>query len=377
MAVALEQERDRVRELELEVDNRDSRVAALESECKFAQESVARLEENLRRTEGELVQVRQRAVSLEDQVDHLREELIRADEEHTNFIDKQTQQLREVVGQEGQTKARVEELVRAKAVADVELKSARERLAGLNENVEKLRRQVHVLQTESADKEVKIVQLTKQRAHDRDDIQGLNIALDSKQQELELVCVVSSSEQLTDTLIQIKRKLGVRGTAGSTPAATMAKATQRRESSIFSATPLPSVSRPASALSDLSDTGVKKRSSVDTPSTVKPSALGRTGRIGNTTAVKVSSRTGGDGTTAVSSLKSRLSIGTPTPMTRGSALNRTTSGGNAASGALHRRASVSPKIGGMIPSSFSEAEEKENMAESVYEQRRSRVASLA
>ena len=195
MAVALEQERERVRELELEVDSRDSRVAGLESECKFAQESVARLEQNLRRSEDELAQVRQRAVSLEDQVDHLRDELIRADEEHTHLIDKQTQQLRDVVGQEGQTKSRVDELVRAKAVADVELKSARERLTGLNENVEKLRRQVHTLQVESADKEVKIVQLTKQRAHDRDDIQGLNIALDSKQQELELVCVSLLSER--------------------------------------------------------------------------------------------------------------------------------------------------------------------------------------
>ena len=160
-------------------------------------------------------------------------------------------------------------------------------------------------------------------------------------------------------MTQIKRKLGVRGTAGSTPAATMTKATQRRESSIFSATPLPSVSRPASALSDLSDTGVKKRSSVDTPSTVKPSAFGRTGRSSNTTAVRVPGRIGGDGTAAPPALKSRLSLGTPTPVARGSALGRTVLGG------------------GIVPSSFAESEEKENMRESVHEQRRSRVASLA
>ncbi|KAF7325929.1 hypothetical protein MKEN_00443800 [Mycena kentingensis (nom. inval.)] len=69
--------------------------------------------------------------------------------------------------------------------------------------MDRLRRQVHQLQQESADKEVKIVQLNKQHGFDKENISGLNIALDSGQQELELV---------------MKRKLGVRGTAGSTPA---------------------------------------------------------------------------------------------------------------------------------------------------------------
>ena len=56
------------------------------------------------------------------------------------------------------------------------------------EEVERLRRHVHSLQQESADKEVKIVQMMKQHSLDKEDLQGLNIALDSKQQELQLVC---------------------------------------------------------------------------------------------------------------------------------------------------------------------------------------------
>ncbi|KAJ7429202.1 hypothetical protein B0H11DRAFT_2266606 [Mycena galericulata] len=54
----------------------------------------------------------------------------------------------------------------------------------------------------SCSMEVKIVQITKQRAQDKQDLRGLNIALDSKLQELEL----------------LKRRIGVRGTCGATPA---------------------------------------------------------------------------------------------------------------------------------------------------------------
>ena len=77
------------------------------------------------------------------------------------------------------------------AEADVEIKASRDRIAGLKEEVEQLRRHVHSLQQESADKEVKIVQMMKQHSLDKEDLQGLNIALDSKQQELQLVCFFS------------------------------------------------------------------------------------------------------------------------------------------------------------------------------------------
>ena len=91
----------------------------------------------------------------------------------------------------------------------------------LNTELEKLRRQVHDLKQESADKEVKIVQLTKSRNQDKEDMQGLNIALDSKQQELELVsisfslltasssarcCVVSSNRLPAVDEIEVERR---------------------------------------------------------------------------------------------------------------------------------------------------------------------------
>ena len=111
--------------------------------------------------------------------------------EHAHLVGEQTRALRDAAAQEDESKARVDLLVQAKAEADVEIKTSRDRIVVLKDEVERLRRHIHSLQQESADKEVKIVQLMKQHSLDKGDIQGLNIALDSKQQELELVCFFS------------------------------------------------------------------------------------------------------------------------------------------------------------------------------------------
>ena len=89
------------------------------------------------------------------------------------------------------------------AEADVEIKASRDRIAGLKEEVEQLRRHVHSLQQESADKEVKIVQMMKQHSLDKEDLQGLNIALDSKQQELQLVCFFSFLKIFTFRILSL------------------------------------------------------------------------------------------------------------------------------------------------------------------------------
>ena len=83
----------------------------------------------------------------------------------------------------------MEDAVQRKAEDEVALASIKGRMATLTDEADRLRRQVHDLQQESADKEVKLMQLTKARAQDEEDKDGLNIALDSKQQELELVRV--------------------------------------------------------------------------------------------------------------------------------------------------------------------------------------------
>lgn len=107
--------------------------------------------------------------------------------EHSRVVEEQSRALNDVAGQEGEARMHMETLVREKAEVDVEMRTLKERVSALKDEVERLRRQVHELQQESADKEVKMAQITKQRNQDKEDMQGLNIALDSKQQELELV----------------------------------------------------------------------------------------------------------------------------------------------------------------------------------------------
>jgi chromosome segregation ATPase len=184
----LHQEREQADQLAHEVQERDSRISELEQEQQFANDNIARLEQNLQQRDEEIAQYTRRVVERESEVEQLREEMSKLKREHSHLLSEQTRALQDVTGQQDQTKARMDELIRAKAEADVELKTSRDRVTVLKEEVERLRRQIHSLQQESADKEVKIVQMTKQHSLDKEDIQGLNIALDSKQQELELVC---------------------------------------------------------------------------------------------------------------------------------------------------------------------------------------------
>lgn len=184
----MHQERERAEQLAQEIQERDSRISELEQEQQFANDNITRLEQNLQQRDEEIAQYTRRVVERESEVEQLREEMSKLRREHSHLISEQTRALQDVTGQQDQTKARMDEIIRAKAEADVELKTSRDRVTVLKEEVERLRRQIHSLQQESADKEVKIVQMTKQHSLDKEDMQGLNIALDSKQQELELVC---------------------------------------------------------------------------------------------------------------------------------------------------------------------------------------------
>jgi hypothetical protein len=69
-----------------------------------------------------------------------------------------------------------------------EARNLRERIASMQEEMDKLRQTVQVLKQQSADQDVKMLQMEKRHDQDVEDKLGLNIALDSKQQELELVC---------------------------------------------------------------------------------------------------------------------------------------------------------------------------------------------
>jgi chromosome segregation ATPase len=152
-------------------------------------ENVTRLEELLRRRDAEIEEAQSRIVDREQEAEHLRAQMNKMKREHSRSAEEHSRHFDEIAQREKAARTDMEDAVRRKAEDEVALGSIKGRVATLTDEVDRLRRQVHDLQQESADKEVKLLQLTKARAQDEEDKEGLNIALDSKQQELELVRV--------------------------------------------------------------------------------------------------------------------------------------------------------------------------------------------
>lgn len=162
-------------------------MSTLEQEREYACDNAARLQESLRQRDAEMSKYEQRIREREAEVEDVRESLTKQRREHARIVDEQSRRISEVVAREVEARAHMESMVKGQAESDVTASTLKERVGALKDEIERLRRQVHELQQESADKDMKLVQSAKQRAQDKEDMQGLNIALDSKQQELELV----------------------------------------------------------------------------------------------------------------------------------------------------------------------------------------------
>ncbi|KAJ7756815.1 hypothetical protein DFH07DRAFT_473315 [Mycena maculata] len=242
-ATEREQLKERIREEEARVDAiiqqlkaSENRVIELSQERQYALDNVSRLEDNIRRSEDS-----QRNLNRATDIENLMEQISRMRRDHSTVLEAAL--------------ASKQKEIDAQTTALFESKAEIERLKG----------QTRELQQESADKEVQIVQITKQRTQDKHDLEGLNIALDSKQQELEL----------------LKRRLGVRGTAGNTPAPANKSTYQRRESLVQTT---PRISRPSSFTSEAGgDSGRERKPSVE--GSTKIPALSKSTRLNTSTNV--------------------------------------------------------------------------------------------
>ncbi|KAJ7929310.1 hypothetical protein B0H13DRAFT_1964794 [Mycena leptocephala] len=236
---SLEKERDqlkeRLREEEGRVEVVSQDLKSSENRVIDALDNVSRLEGNIRRRDLEAAEDSRRNLERATEIEELREAMNKMRREQSAALETALQDgIKKQLAIDTQT---------------FEFKAEIERLKG----------QTRELQQESADKEVRIVQITKQRAQDKQDLEGLNIALDSKQQELEL----------------LKRRLGVRGTVGNTPSQSSKPVHQRRES-LVSATPR--MARPPSLTSESSaDPARERKPSVE--SSPKIAALNRSTRL--------------------------------------------------------------------------------------------------
>lgn len=166
----------------------EDRVSEALQERHYATTTITRLEENLRQRGTSDSDFAQRIRAVEREAENLREELSRARREHTRAFDTQARELEEARSRETSAQSQMEALLKEKVQGDVSVIHMTDRTTGLQDEVDKLRRQLHDLQQSTAAKDMRIVQLAKQLAQEKDDKEGLNIALDSKQQEVEMVC---------------------------------------------------------------------------------------------------------------------------------------------------------------------------------------------
>jgi chromosome segregation ATPase len=188
----LQEERNAAEQLRADLHRTESRVEELEQEKQFENERIVRLEEHLRNRDEEVTKYTQRFIAGEGAVEHLREEMSRFKREQERILSEQARLLSDALRQKDIMERNLEEVVRSKVDVDLELRGSKEREGKLLGEVEDLKREVKTVKMDSADKEVKIVQIMKRSEREREDLVGLGIALESKQQELELVSLAFS-----------------------------------------------------------------------------------------------------------------------------------------------------------------------------------------
>ena len=188
----LKTEHEHVDQLTQTLEEQKSVFSTLEEDHLLSLENISRLEARVSQRDTEIAKLSLGASQLERENEELRGVIGRLEKERGREVDEQSRELSELVTRETESRRHLESLVSEKAESDILVNTLQNRVASLDVEVDKLRRHVHELQQESAAREVTVTQLNKWREQDKEDIKGLNIALDSKQQELELVRPFSS-----------------------------------------------------------------------------------------------------------------------------------------------------------------------------------------
>jgi chromosome segregation ATPase len=170
----------------------ESRVNELKQEKQFADERIVRLEENLRKRDEEVAKYSQRFAEGEAEVEHLREEMSWFKRDHERVLSERSRSLIDALRQKEVMEKNLEDVIRSKVEVDLELKASREREGRIVLEIEELKRDLKAVKMDNADKEVRILQIMKRSERERENLVGLGIALESKQQELELVGLLLS-----------------------------------------------------------------------------------------------------------------------------------------------------------------------------------------
>ena len=165
----------------------EARLASSDRESQLSLDNIARLESIISERDVELNEYSEKYSTQAHELDETRDQLSALRREHSRITAEYERKLADIASRHEEAHHEAENAIRERATMKVELETIKQRFQSMEEDIEKARRQVHVLRQESADQEVKITQLKQQKERDEEDKLGLNIALDSKQQELELV----------------------------------------------------------------------------------------------------------------------------------------------------------------------------------------------
>lgn len=201
---ALRQLHRQISQLEREKSEVEAECDALTQTVEHSEAEVTKLREKLGNIDeaGEQVHTLQRQISqLEREKSNTEAEqrtLVRALEEAKSEVEAERDALTRTVERSEAEVARLRERLGTMDEADGQVYKLQRQISQLEHEkinteaseISRLRAHIQQLQKDSAVMEVTIVQLNKQHDQDREDINGLNIALESKQQELELVRTV-------------------------------------------------------------------------------------------------------------------------------------------------------------------------------------------
>jgi predicted nuclease with TOPRIM domain len=182
------------------LQEREDRIAELSEEVDYSKQAVSRVEDNMRTRDAEAAEYMARLRKSDSDAEALRDELAAVRRENARTLEQRERALADAQSQAADAQAQMQAALQTQAQGAVHGATLEERTSTLETELERARRQVHELQQASADKDLRIMQLGKQRLQDKEDVEGLNIALDSKQQELELVsttCLLGLPDELT------------------------------------------------------------------------------------------------------------------------------------------------------------------------------------
>jgi len=163
------------------------KLEVAEQEHEFSLENSHRLRSALDQRDKEIANLEDARQSDHTELESLRSRLSSLDKDHARILSERARHIEDLEQQLAAHIERSAQLTNETAGRDVYLASLEERAQRRGEECDRLRRRIHELENESATKEVKLVELERDRERVRDDNMNLNIALDSKQQELELV----------------------------------------------------------------------------------------------------------------------------------------------------------------------------------------------